>query len=223
MSTIFSRQLFISLVNVDQRLIISSLVVFAITLLSLSIVSSELQLSWTPEASFSMRLLIIEKYFSIGANSGAYAGRNITRNPSFIYCFFIDFDLCIDALSNISSTLPIGNLIFVVTNSLRFLINMLKISELIDSFTNQEIMDPSDAIAEIIEIELEKQMLFMVSSSPFWIHEYSFFINLENDDSSTLIKHWEVFIASKSWIQNIDLMYVCFSKSNLMGLDFPFL
>ena len=101
--------------------------------------------------------------------------------------------------------------------------NLLKMSELIEPFTHQEIVDPSDVIAEIIDIKLENQMLFIVLFSPLRIHEYSFLINLEKDVSSIFMRHSEVFIAVNSWIQNINFMYFCFFGSYLTSLDFPFL
>ena len=212
-----------SFVNVDQRRIISSLVVLMISLFSIFIALSDLQFSNLPEASFSTCLLIREKNFSIGANSGEYAGKNKTRSPSSMYSFFICFDLWMAALSKMINTLSSGTLSLFITNSFRLLIKPPNILELIVSADHQDKIDPFEVMAEIIDMELENPILLIVSSSPFRIQEYSIFISLENDDSSIFIRSSDVFIAVQSWIQNRDLIYAYLFWSNLTGLDFPFL
>ena len=144
-----------SFVNVDQRLIISSLVVIIITLFSIFITLSDFQLNYLLETSSSTCILICEKKFSIEANLGEYVGKNKAWSPSLVCSFFICFYLWMTALSKIINSISKGTLNLIRSNSFRHLIKPLNILEIIVSADHQDKIDVLEVMAVTIDMELE--------------------------------------------------------------------
>ena len=130
----------------------------------------------------------LPKYFSIGAISGMYGGMKASLHLQFFMNAIISLLLCVAALTRIIKAQSIDT----------FHTSSVILPRLFKYFrNNEEFTEPfvpttntfhDDEIAVIREVELLNQIFANSEASPFIDHEYIVFVDLEKDDSSTIIK-----------------------------------